>query len=277
MKKLYLLSLLLCSGTVFAWPNLLHEMVKPVAGMRQSLFGLNQAKVIDGDQECQNLGKEAQDALKIPLHDQLPIKYIPEGASFFSDAYATAGPNAIYINQKAFSCLPYAEKRSILFHEAVHVKYCDVTGVERCLVKIAGLAGIAKLGTKFFPIIPTTLKKYLEIVHSTLEKHGNTEQIYSLATCVIGSIVLYAVMNAETHEGRADREGAYASDCYECVRIQARSAPVRYGINEWDQRSPLAKGYLSRQDLESISEELKLKNRLCKVHLNSTLKCTDKN
>jgi len=73
----------------------------------------------------QELGREAQNALQIPVGRQVPIYILPaaiENGSICAVAVAT--PSAIYINPELLNC-PYGEQRAIIFHEAVHIKYGD--------------------------------------------------------------------------------------------------------------------------------------------------------
>lgn len=264
-----------------AWSTWLHKKVEPISRIRYRLTLFNNADATEADKEYQALGKEAQNKVGVPSREQLPVKNIPLYAKLPRNAYALASTDAIYIDPTQFSDLSYGEKRSIFFHEAVHVKYHDETKLERSLVD--GLAQMAVLSVAsglaikllpFFPSIKNGLVKLsdmripvlsLGVSESLSTASEMSTPVLSVVSAFFLSSIYRSLRTSFHHEKRADIEGAYASSCYRCVGEQAEHAPWRWG-NEWDSMSMLANGYASRQDMYQIRDQLKLENKVCDYH-----------
>lgn len=196
----------------------------------------------------QAMGKEAQDALGIPLDHQVPVKKLNPSSPIAPLAAAIAEPDAIYVNEEALQQRGYGAQRSVLFHEAVHRKYHDnsVDGIIELLTLTT--AGIAthKLIKAIKPV-------------------GRFNFFHALGV-IVGSFTAASLTSAAFHrhmERRADIEGHYATQCSLCVQESA----VKRKQSFENQNHPLRNaGYLSAEELESIASDLKEQNKVCAFH-----------
>jgi len=245
-----------------ATSNVMHHYNKFCA-KTSSLLG------IPASEEMQLLGKEAQTAVGIPAERHVPIQYISG-----LDASAKALDNTILIGEEFMSDqTKYGVKRCNMFHEAVHIKYHDdeFNGA----LFLSSLLGTS-LVTKMF-----------------VNPQGKLKLLYILAL-LVGHYLGRALQGKfeSYRERRADIEGHYATQCYQCVTEKIEDIQDTYAlandiIARLDHNIPLSeeqsyglayakkwieskKRYLSIEENQMIADELRQCNRVCAFHEQSS-------
>jgi len=201
--------------------------------------------------EHQLLGKEAQTAVGVPAEYQVAIKKLSRQHPLIKYIGAITETDGIYINEEQFNQLTYEAIRVLLFHEAVHKKYNDLSSFT-----------ILRSGAFFSSII---------CIYSLLKRIDKFSSQAWLTQCGItyglSLIPSYFMLSKfqKFIERRADIEGAYASGCHVCVKQLALSRkwlfeevynPIKYN------------GYLGYDELEKIVQELEQQSKLCDHHKN---------
>lgn len=203
-------------------------------------------------EEYQKLGNEAQDAVGIPKHYQVPIRRMPQESLYAStiDAITEVGAitesKAIYINEKLMNQQPYEIQRYVAFHEAIHKKYND-NSMRSLLYLSISLPGCVTLS-------------YLPIYIAT-----------GTASIIAGVAIIIAFLKIGQRFGRyaerrADIESCYATQCSTCVQAVALSLNnLSSSVN--DSRSN--HGYLQNSEFSIIAQDLKEQNKMCAYHKNN--------
>lgn len=199
----------------------------------------------------QTLGKEAQKA--VGVENPVPIMISKEPIEENTAAYTNG--KTIVINLPKLSRFSYGAKRSIFFHEAIHVKNKDLDQY-----KSRNISAHLKAGLGYIFIF-TALK-----LIGLKKKHRDIG-----STCS----VLYLMYNAhkDLHaydaflERRADQEGLLATQCELCVR----ETGLYKEMEETDTKITTSrnKGYIWSKEAYAIAD--KLKHKRCTVHTNPVL------
>jgi hypothetical protein len=222
--------------------------------------------------QYQELGKQAQNDLNIAPHLQVPIKKVKDGSMF----PAIAGSDGIYVNEQLLQDVPFGAQRYTIFHEAVHIKYNDAAVLGMCKIMgfFLGCTGMYEL----FDLLDI----------ATLQKTT------SILSGIITSIVIPFTCR-QFMEHRADIQGPQATQCAACVQEEIEVRNQRYkkisqdsfntipkekqdkasqelkrrfpnkSLDEICERSTVFFGYLSREELKKIAQELG--DKKCKYHL----------
>ncbi|MCL4380190.1 hypothetical protein M1466_01705 [Candidatus Dependentiae bacterium] len=201
-------------------------------------------------EEYQRLGKEAQDALMIPVDQQLPIKTISSHSILRELVAAIAEPDAIYVNEAKLAASSYGRCRMAMFHEAVHVKYHDIT--ISSIVDLSSMIGSAYLLHKITQRLP--LAHYRKLRWLLIA-------ILASATCQYATARYRRFM-----EWRADIEGSYATACYHCVMQAAAHRRELFAEAAQGKSSIVHNGYLSAEELEQIAARLAQQHQACAYH-----------
>ncbi len=224
--------------------NLIHYYSKNICtkmcGYVQKLFQYGDEPA---SEKYQALGKQAQCAVCVAKHRQLPIRKLNTASPLAPLVGAITEPNAIYINEEKMEQRTYGTAYCTLCHEAVHVKYADNAASD--------LFPLAAFGLTWFG--GCAALKALNIVR--LRKTA------SFAVAV--ALCYYVGMQYKQFmEKRADIEGHYATQCSSCVREHAQN---RKRLFE-DEHCPLKdNGYLWANDLEKIAQDLG--DKKCAYHI----------
>lgn len=202
--------------------------------------------------EYQELGKEAQDALGIPLDQQVPLLKIPETHPLAPFVRGLAMPTAIYVNEKKLNESSYEVRRCALFHEATHKKYNDPAA-----------ASIIGWGT-FFSAGYITHKLIQKI--KTPESHN---YLHAFGVILVGEIAstIVTMKYQKYMERRADIEGFYATQCYQCVQ---EMVALRHQQFEVENHPFKNNGYLWAHEIELIVQDLEAQGMLCPFHRHIT-------
>lgn len=199
----------------------------------------------------QTLGKEAQYAVGILEEYQVPILCMSPTNPLIEIVSALTFPYAIYVNEEKLDAQPYGVQRCLLFHEAIHKKYNDMT-IDNILE---------------WPILFGT--GYA--THKLLQKIAPTATprvIHYILVCVASFYATHKTSQAYHHyiEQRADIEGYYATQCATCVHEAAIYRRKKFE----EENHPLKNnGYLQANDLEGIALDLQQENKLCTYHNNN--------
>lgn len=190
--------------------------------------------------DCQELGKEAQNAVGIPEKLHKPIEeFFYDDSTNGTTCPAYADPFAIHVYEKKFKKYKHGVKRCILHHEAVHCKYHDhAMGDLIQLATTLTIGGcIYKLCSdlKFTPIMVIAIGCFTSIM---------------TAKTVKSKYLNYC-------ERRADIESYYATQCAQCVQ---EMVPCHKNVileNE---------GYLPANEIIFIAKDLQRQNKICLYH-----------
>jgi len=231
------------------------RVINKSAACIRHLYFLNPSSCKDADPFYQELAKEAQTALGIAPKDQLPVKRI-ENIGIFSQFGAIAEPDFIYINEDRIKDRPYGYKRFALFHEVMHVKYDDVAKYEIIDASLLPLYFFTYFSMKQWG--PAPVKKFME-------DHVSGWKWHVVLPFAIEVLFSY-LYNLPGCERRADVEGAYACACYQCVH-EAASTRLSTDDKTFDAIFQRKRGYLSKEELQAIADDLKEKNCCCSYHL----------
>ncbi|MCL4361275.1 hypothetical protein M1446_02890 [Candidatus Dependentiae bacterium] len=83
--------------------------------------------------QYETLAEEGQLAFGIPREKRVKVvKMVPSDPLYKNSAYYSAEDNKIFINEEMLNKVPYGCKRSIMFHECVHIKYGDTRATPQC-------------------------------------------------------------------------------------------------------------------------------------------------
>lgn len=198
-------------------------------------------------EEYQNLGEEAQHALRIHQERHVPIKKLDPNSPLAKFVGGLAFPETIYVNEEKLNQATYGYRRHALFHEAVHKKYNDMSA--DTLVEL-GVMIASSIGALF--LIKAAKPKLSKV------KHG----------IGIFSIAVLASMIASNRfhyyfERRADIEGIYAAQCSVCAQESATRRRESFEV----EKNPLRNGgYLWAKDMEKIAQDLKQQDKICSYH-----------
>lgn len=215
-------------------------------------------------EELKKLAKEAQTAVGIPEERQVPIRISSDPN--IDGAYADQ--DAIYVGNYNYN---YGQKRCMIFHEAVHIKYHDKSTT--MIPTITGFFGTPIL-TKMF-----------------IKPKGKFKLLYPismLAGLFSGRFTQKKYLDFA--ERRADIEGHYATGCHMCVSEHAGELRrilgyLHQGVEfvkkienpTKDQVEALKiaqnfieskKRYLSVEENEIIAADLERDGKVCAFHKN---------
>lgn len=197
-------------------------------------------------EKYQELGRQAQTSLKIPVQYQLPIKKMSITYPGIKVYTAIAGSDAIYINVARLNQYAFGRQRSSMFHESVHVKYNDDSMID-----------LIALGTLILAILTTHI--IFRIVGPRMLKIFHVAGIMAAGFIAAGGTVMYYRRHMER---RADIEGHYALQCAQCVHESAER--VRHIIEE---KNPIIyNGYLMPNELEALAHYFEQQNKSCAYH-----------
>lgn len=231
--------------------------------------------------EIKKIGHEAQDNVGILVERHLPILVRPPNGT--NAAYTT--PAAIHVPFEGFfstdSPCFYGNKRCMLHHEAVHAKYHDP--VARSLISIASMASGLFLST----IVKKTYRYKLMY------------PIFMAAGLMAGIKLNKKYRKYAEH--RAEIEGYYATQCYECLeenilldqfdesfyveRFKTKAHKKLLELGQEDNgeidafvtdslkeahESHTKEGYLSREEKKIIWNDLKQQGKLCRFHVENS-------
>lgn len=202
--------------------------------------------------EYQVLGQEIQTKVGIPKNYQVPIKILSPQYPMLKYVGAITETDGIYLNKEKFDQAKFSNKRCLLFHEAIHKKYNDLS---------------------FGQILE--LLVFSSSTISTYALLKKMDKIYSKPWYVRWGIILLAgtIVNAFSSikyqkfiERRADIEGCYASACHVCVKDLALRRKELFE----EEYNPLKNnGYLFYEELIKIAQELEQEAKLCEYHKNN--------
>jgi len=213
----------------------------PINNITYKMTDLGQASA---SEEYQLLGKEAQDALKIPEEKQIPIRKIAP-TSLMSEVIPVAFSmtDAMYFNEKKLKDALLGVKRAGAFVEAVHKKYNH---------------GVAQFILGLGSIILSPILTYKVLGQLQLNKKMKIPG--ALASIICASIIAKGYQNYCFR--RSDIEGHYATECHLCVQESAE-----YRQNSPKQELvPFTNNPLGKIELDKIIEDLKSQNKSCKHH-----------
>ncbi len=266
-----ILSIILISTTFQAYPNqqLTHKSLwgKTISAIAQSypMYWLEkniQAPLSEkflssvmGNKPAtphyQELGKEAQYAVGIPEEYHVPMLYMPPTSPLAAVVGAITFPCAIYVNEEKLDLQTYGVQRCLLFHEAIHKKYNDVS-------MDAVLEWPILFGTGY------ATHKLLQIIKPA----ATPTSIHGILVCVASFYATYKTSMKYHHyfEQRADIEGYYATQCATCVHEAATYRRKKFE----EENHPLKNnGYLQANQLTIIALDLQQQNKLCTYHINN--------
>jgi len=202
--------------------------------------------------EYQTLGEEIQTKVGIPKEHQVPIKILSPQHPLIKYAGAIAETDGIYINKEKLDQAQFSLKRGLLFHEAIHKKYNDLS-----FGQILELLVFASSTISTYALL-----KQIDRIYSKpwYVRWGIISLVGSIAS-IIADLKFQKFI-----ERRADVEGSYSCACYICVRDMALR---RKQIFE-EQYNPLKyNGYLFCDELEKIAQELEQEAKVCEYHKNN--------
>ncbi|BDC34572.1 hypothetical protein Noda2021_05300 [Candidatus Dependentiae bacterium Noda2021] len=191
--------------------------------------------------DLQKIAQEAQTAVGIPTTQQVPLKRA-EGTSFTGlEFYAATNCNGIFINQNSLAFKSYGLIRNVLHHEAIHYKYDD--SIMAALLAGASCLTIDKISTKL-------IVRYI--------KGGPKSNIMAVICSLSAAVSAFGIVHRFNlyAEHRADIQGAYATQCYKCVKEKI----------DYYNDTLCSHGYASNKEFEAIKKILKKKHLLCKHH-----------
>lgn len=214
--------------------------------------------------EIQILAQQAQTAVGIPVKERVPVIHHPALDPAFA---AIAENNAIIIsNEFLDDTIAYGVKRCNMFHEAIHIKYHD----KHC----SQLLGIC-------------VSIITSLISINIFKYDSLPYYISL---IVGCYINHATLKLfqKYYERRADLEGHYATQCYQCITEKIQTLYHSYElmntiINQLEHKKGLnseekiklafakqwienKKPYLSIEENESIATNLKQNNKVCTFH-----------
>lgn len=224
---------------------------------------------VSAREDIQKLGQEAQAALGIPAHRQVPIRYDAN----MDYAVAEAHGNAIVVSDQFYddTICSRGVKRCMMYHEAAHIKYNDDSS--KAFLWFGSQSGaLAATKTIFNP-------------------QGRLKLLY-IPSLVAGHFLARSAQGRYHNyfERRADIEGHYATQCHHCVtekvedlrtmrdclhkviqQIEVKSGPTEgemQGMNMAKDCLKRSKRYLSVEENEIIAADLKQANKVCEFHKN---------
>jgi Zn-dependent protease with chaperone function len=208
------------------------------------------------EQKFQELGREAQNALQIPVARQVAIKVLPD--SDVGVRIATASRSAIYIDQEALSNFSYGYQRAVFFHEAAHVKYGD----NSLLVETAIKSALFLSGSISSAVMSTRLSHNISPRISVL--------LFGAGTVASGFAARQLDLDSwagKRRERRADVQAYSAMQCDICMQECAQDQQSR-GIAKgaaWVQKNR-DYGYITPEEMMTIADYFKKQNKVCAYH-----------
>ncbi len=225
----------------------------------------------EASKDVQELGKTAQLAVGVPASRMVPIK---ERSFGVSGPVAKALPGVILVDSQCL--VPYSVKRCNMYHEAVHIKYNDVT--TSLLGSLTGFVGGLTSGL---------------CVVRTFKPVGKWKLLYPVFAFANARVItcLFGRYYRKYGERRADIEGHYATGCHVCVHEKAedvrRTLEIAHNLKEQKLKLPgkltdeqrrqaeynacnyikNISDYLSSDENEQIASDLRRKNRVCSFHV----------
>ena len=208
-------------------------------------------------QYYETLGRDLQIELEIPEKYRVPIRDIRQQRvfsflkkltqyRFFSplrslvDVAGVTWPDAIYLDIEYLDTVSYGMKRFILYHEILHHFFHDVTKMPFLYT--------AALSTCYHFFHP---KKLLH-----MNREGLINNIVPLSLASLLALYHHFI------ESRADNSAAYACNCYHCI-LEAAEEHEPSADFSWFEK---LQGYLSKEKLQKIGDQLKFKQALCFYH-----------
>lgn len=146
----------------------------------------------------------------------------------------------------------FALQLKLLFHEAIHKKYNDLSFYEI-------------LSTLSFLTSASCTYALLKQIHTIYSKPWYVRWGITFLSGQI-AIFLTCLKFQKFTERRADIEGCYASGCYICVR---NLALARKRLFEEEYNPLKNNGYLFYDELEKIAQELEQEAKICEYHKNN--------
>lgn len=185
--------------------------------------------------DLQKIAQEAQTAVGIPTTQQVPLKRTKGTSLTGLEFYAATNCNGIFINQNSLAFKSYGLIRNVLHHEAIHYKYDDS-------IMAALLAGMSCL----------TIDKISSSVLLRCIKDGTKRNILAVICSLSAAASAFGMAHTfNVHaEHRADIQGAYATECYKCVKEKI----------DYYNDTLCPHGYASNKEFEAIKKILKKKN-----------------
>lgn len=191
-----------------------HWVVAPIIGYSQFNPDLHE----DATEEYQRLGKQAYEALQVPIHERLPIKKMEKLSNEIKDNCAgITTASAIFINGECLRDESFATKKAIILHEVTHAKYHDAV--------MTGLTGLGSTAGKFVPSVVIGIG--LAIATDQFFKEHPCKIILSwlaipltvprIASAIDCNCKQYAFNQQQLHESRADETALNALNCYKCL------------------------------------------------------------
>ncbi|MGE4168811.1 MAG: hypothetical protein AB7E68_04635 [Candidatus Babeliales bacterium] len=220
----------------------------------------------DANPEIQQLGKEAQEKLEIPLEQQVPIKLM-----YGNRAAGYTTSMGIFVqdfNNRSIN-------RFVLFHEAAHRKYWD----DKHELHFASTDTDSLLGATGNFFLASSLT-YLLISNEfkSIAKYFALPQTKFSAIAKISSSVGYLLafkawrdyINNEYPskrdafvESRADYTAFHALDCHKCI---SESSELSASQDSDRGKKHRERGYFLKEDMEIIAEKFRKENKICDYH-----------
>lgn len=194
------------------------------------------------NKEYQKLGRQAQFALGIPEKDLVDVRYKTFRSFLPRTETAIATADAIYVDDYVLHQLPKDAWRTLMLHEAAHVKYNDDS--MQALHNICAFGITAALLTRMHK-------------NAFIKKHARLFSYPFAAT----TFTLSYLMNTKFKqfaERRADTAACYATQCANCVNSYGHHIS-KYNKNDM--------GYLTQHETDTIARELEKKQTYsCTYH-----------
>lgn len=212
------------------------------------MCGFTQGLFLYGDEPAckkyQDIGEQAQCALCIAKHRQLPIKKLNPASPLAPLVGAIAEANAVFVNEEKMNQRTHGTVYCAMCHEAVHIKYADNAASDLLPLSVFMLTWIGGCAALKACKI-TRLRKTMSLAVAI-----------ALSSCA-------AMKYRYFMERRADIEGHYATQCSSCVKESAENRKRLFEV----ENSPLKNmGYLWANDLEKIAQDLG--DKKCSYHSN---------
>lgn len=185
--------------------------------------------------------KEAQSSLGIAEEDHVGVKQRSPKSPVPSKCLAIARSESIYVNENSLHGYPIGAQRTVMHHEAAHIRYNDDS---MQLLMNSTIFGCTIALLKRIQKAPVP-KKYTGL---------------AMLPVTAGSLVAAYSLNTRYHsfgERRADIAGCYATQCATCVHQYADH------VNRYTAQGH---GYLTHNETVKIAVDLEQQKKYCGYH-----------